>query len=127
MTREEINKEIKETFGMVPGFLEEIPDSIIETEWTNMRIVQLEEGPIPPKYRQLIGLAQAAATHCRYCTLFHTEFAKVMGATDAEIRDAVAQAKNSAGWSTLLHGTQYDWGRFEKEVGKIAAYLRKNL
>ena len=127
MTRTEIEKDIKDTFGIVPGFLEQIPDRLLETEWTNMKNVQLGEGPVPPKYRQLIGLAQAAATHCRYCTVFHTEFAKVMGATDEEIADTLAQAKNFAGWSTYLNGSGYDWGRFEKEIGKITSYLRKNL
>ncbi|MFG3405457.1 carboxymuconolactone decarboxylase family protein [Streptomyces sp. NPDC048142] len=31
-------------------------------------------------------------TKCRYCTLFHTEAAKLFGATDEEIQEAVHYA-----------------------------------
>ena len=126
MTRNEINKEIEQTFGFVPGFFAEIPDRLLETEWTNMRQVQLEEGPIPPKYRELIGLSQAAATHCRYCTLFHTEFARLNGATEDEIQDTLHLAKSYAGWSTLLNGSQYDYDKFRKEVARVGEHIRKN-
>ncbi len=32
-------------------------------------------------YKELIGIAVSGATHCRYCAYFHTEAAKLFGAT----------------------------------------------
>jgi AhpD family alkylhydroperoxidase len=55
-----------------------IPDPSLELEWQLFKRVQLEEGPIPNKYRELIGVAISAITKCRYCATFHTEIANLM-------------------------------------------------
>jgi AhpD family alkylhydroperoxidase len=101
VSRKQVYQEIEEMLGLVPSFFKAIPDSSLEMEWNLFRRVQFEEGPIPNKYRELIGLGIAAVTKCRYCAFFHTEAAKLNGATDAEIEDAVHFAKSSAGWSAL--------------------------
>lgn len=124
MTREEVYKDIEATFGIVPSFLKAIPDSSLELEWRLMKTVQLMEGPIPNKYRELIGIGIAAATKCRYCALFHTEAAKLNGATDAEIEDAIHFAKSSAGWSAYINGLQMDFGLFKDEVRQMVNYVR---
>ena len=89
-----------------------------------MKRVQMEPGAIPNKYRELIGLAMAAATRCKYCTFFHKEMAKLNGATEAEIEDAVHFAKSSAGWSTYLNGLQLDYEQFKAEILKTVQYVR---
>jgi AhpD family alkylhydroperoxidase len=124
MTREQIYAEIKEMMGLVPTFLKSVPDSTLEMEWHLFRQVQFMEGPIPNKYRELIGLGIAAVTKCRYCALFHTEAAKLNGATQAEIEDAVHFAKSSAGWSAYLNGLQFDYDEFKREVQQITNYIR---
>lgn len=123
MERQEVCKEIKNTLGIVPGFLNMLPDSSMELEWQLMKRVQMDPGPIPNKYRELIGLAVAAATKCKYCTVFHTEGARMNGATEAEIEDAVHFAKSSMGWSTYLNGMQYDYDRFKAEVAQIGQHV----
>jgi AhpD family alkylhydroperoxidase len=124
MNRNEVYKDIEETFGLVPGFFKMIPDSSLELEWKLFKRVQLEEGPIPNKYRELIGLGIASASKCRYCALFHTEAARLNGATDAEIEDAVHFAKSSAGWSAYINGLQVDYDEFKDEIKRIGEYLR---
>jgi AhpD family alkylhydroperoxidase len=125
VNRKQVYQEIEEMFGLVPKFFKAIPDSSLEMEWNLFRRVQFEEGPIPNKYRELIGLGIAAATKCRYCAFFHTEAARLNGATEAEIEDAVHFAKSSAGWSAYLNGLQFDFGDFKKEVLEIAEHVRK--
>ena len=125
MNRKQVYQEIEEMFGLVPSFFKAIPDSSLEMEWNLFKRVQFEEGPIPNKYRELIGLGIAAATRCRYCAFFHTEAAKLNGATEAEIEDAVHFAKSSAGWSAYLNGLQFDFEQFKKEVLEIAEHVRK--
>ena len=124
MDREGIYREIEEVLGLVPTFLKAVPDSELELEWRLLKRVQMDEGPIPNKYRELIGLGIAATTRCRYCTLFHTEMARLNGATDAEIEDAVHFAKSSAGWSAYLNGLQFDFEQFRKEILEITEIAR---
>jgi AhpD family alkylhydroperoxidase len=124
MNRQEIYKEIEDMFGLVPSFFKLIPDSSLELEWKLFKRVQFDEGPIPNKYRELIGIAISAVTKCRYCVLFHTEAARLNGATDAEIEDAVHFAKSSAGWSTYLNGLQIDYEQFKSEVQRACEYIR---
>jgi AhpD family alkylhydroperoxidase len=124
MSREEIYKEIEEMFGLVPSMFKVVPDSSLELEWKLFKRVQLDEGPIPNKYRELIGVAISAVTKCRYCAVYHTEVAKLYGATDAEIEDAVHYAKSSAGWSTYINGLQVDFNQFKEEVRQACEHVR---
>ena len=124
MNREEIYKEIEQMFGLVPSMFKAVPDSSLELEWKLFKRVQFEEGPIPNKYRELIGVAIAAVSKCRYCALYHTEVARLYGATDAEIEDAVHYAKSSAGWSTYINGLQLDFDQFQEEIRRACEHVR---
>jgi AhpD family alkylhydroperoxidase len=125
MNRKDVYKEIEGTFGLVPGMFKAVPDSTLEFEWKLFRRVQMDEGPIPNKYRELIGVAISAITKCRYCSVYHTELAKLNGATDAEIEDAVHFAKSSAGWSTYVNGMQLDFDEFKQEVEQACEFVRR--
>ena len=124
MNRDQIYSEMKEMFGLVPSFFKEVPDASLELEWRLFKQVQFEEGPIPNKYRELIGIAVSAISKCHYCSFYHTEIAKLNGATDAEIEDAVHYAKSSAGWSTYINGLQIDFETFKKEVKGACEHVR---
>jgi AhpD family alkylhydroperoxidase len=123
-TREQIFDEIKALFGLVPSFMKTIPDTTLENEWELFKKIQVEPGAIPNKYRELIGLGLSAVSKCRYCTLFHTEMAKLFGATDKEIEEAVHYAKSSAGWSAYLNGMQVDYEQFKDELRRSGEYAR---
>ncbi len=125
MSREKIYKEIKELFGNVPSMFKELPDSSLALEWHLFKKVQFDKGPIPNKYRELIGLAISAITKCKYCIFFHTELAKLNGATKQEIEDAIHFAKSSAGWSTYVSGLQIDFNKFKKEIRQACAHVKK--
>ena len=124
MNREQIYKEIEDMFGLVPSMFKSVPDSSLELEWKLFKRVQLEEGPIPNKYRELIGVAISAISKCRYCAVYHTELAKLNGASDAEIEDALHFAKSSAGWSTYINGLQVDFETFKDEVSRACEHVR---
>ena len=122
-SRADIEKDIEETLGLVPSFFEGVPDDLLETEWTLFKHFEFGETHIPAKYKQLMGVALHSYTHCTYCTLFHTEAAKLNGATDEEIQEAAHFAKHSAGWSTYLNGTRQDFDQFARDLQKVGAYL----
>ncbi len=127
MSKEEVFNEIEQTFGLVPSMFRALPESTLELEWKLMKRVQLEEGPIPNKYRELIGVAISAISKCRYCAYFHTELAKLNGATDEEIEDAIHYAKSSAGWSTYVNGLQLDYDEFTKEIDQACEHVRSTM
>ncbi|HZD64691.1 MAG TPA: carboxymuconolactone decarboxylase family protein [Acidimicrobiales bacterium] len=122
-SRGEVEAEIKETFGLVPGFIASIPDELLDLEWELMKRLEFGETRIPNKYKELMGVAVHAETKCRYCTLFHTEAAKLFGATEAEIQEAVQFAKYTVGWSVYVNGIRQDYDEFAEEVRQIAAYV----
>ena len=126
MDREGIFREMEQTLGLVPSFFKGIPDSTIELEWELFKRVELDESPIPNKYRELIGLAIAGVTKCHYCAFFHTEAARLFGAGEDEIENALHYAKAVAGWSTYVNGLQLDYEQFRDEVLRICEHVHSN-
>ena len=124
MSKEQVFNEIEQTFGLVPTMFKSLPESTLELEWNLFKKIQLEESAIPNKYRELIGVAISAISKCRYCAYFHTELAKLNGATDEEIEDAVHYAKSSAGWSTYVNGLQINYEEFTKEIDMACEHVR---
>lgn len=126
MNRNQVYQDIEKTLGKVPAFFKLVPDRSLELEWNLFKTVQLGESPIPNKYKELIGVAISAVTKCKYCSFFHTEVAKLFGATDVEIEDAVHYAKSSAGWSAYLNGLQLDYDQFKNELLASIDYIKKS-
>ena len=122
-SRTDVERDIQETLGLVPGFFASIPDEALDHEWELFRRWELDETEIPNKYKELLMLAVHAETRCRYCLLFHTEVAKLYGATDEEIQEAVHLAKHTIGWSGYLNGIRYDYDEFERELHEIGEHL----
>ena len=71
-------------------------------------------GAIPLKYAQLVALSASVAMKCEYCIPAHTSFAIAAGATEEEIKTAVAIAADVALNSSMLYGTQFDMEEFLK-------------
>ena len=71
------------------------------------------------KTKELIGLGVAAQIPCTFCIYAHTMNAKRLGATDDQIKEAVAAAALTRKWSTELNGNMYDFDSFKKEVDAI--------
>lgn len=71
---------------------------------------------LDPTARELIALGVAAQIPCAYCIYYHTKSARAFGASDAQIREAVAMAAHVRHWSTVLNGMAYDLQAFKAEV-----------
>ena len=128
MSRADVDRDIEETLGLVPRFLREVPDYLIESEWQSFKALELsDETAIPNKYKELIGLGVSGATRCRYCAYFHPEAAKLFGATDEEVTEASLIAKNTMAWSTYLNAMQFDYDEFVAEFDQIAAHVRAQM
>ena len=64
---------------------------------------------------ELIGLAVAAQIPCQYCVYAHTKQARLAGATEEEIREAVAMAGATRNFATVFNGMAYDFAEFVRE------------
>lgn len=119
--------EVANTFGQVPGWVAAAPEPSLEGFWTLMRDFYLAETVIPNKYKELIGIAVSGATRCRYCQLFHTEAAKLHGATDAEISEAAMMSGVTMLGSTFINALGVDYDEFARETREIVAYVKQQL
>jgi AhpD family alkylhydroperoxidase len=124
--RHAADQDIEETLGLVPDFFRRVPDYLLPTEWASFKsLVLSDETAIPNKYKEMIGLAVSGATRCRYCAYFHTEAARLFGATEDEINETALIAKNTMGWSTYLNTLQFDYDEFVQEFDQVTAYVRE--
>jgi AhpD family alkylhydroperoxidase len=115
---DEAYSEITEAFGFVPTFMREYPEHGIAGAWILTRDLELsEETALSPKIKALINVAVGAQIPCRYCVYVDTLTAKSHGASDEEIKEAVAQAGLTRHWSTILNGLQIDFEEFKAEFG----------
>jgi AhpD family alkylhydroperoxidase len=118
--------DIAKTLGFVPQFFLKFPDGILPGAWDEMKSLQLNPNTtLPGREKELIGLAVAAQIPCRYCIAAHTEFAKLNGATETEIGEAVAMAAITRHWSTFLNGIQTDENKFRGEIAKVVANVKQ--
>jgi AhpD family alkylhydroperoxidase len=120
-----VYREIEEAFGQIPEWARTLPESTVAGFWGLMRDLQLAETKIPNKYKELIGLAVSGATRCRYCQLFHTEAARLNGATDEEIAEASAMAGFTMMASTYLNSMGVDYEKFRRETLDIVKYVKQ--
>jgi hypothetical protein len=57
MSRADVEADIRETLGLVPSFWSGVPDSLIESEWTSFRAIELAEAA------RLFGVEVGAPAH----------------------------------------------------------------
>jgi AhpD family alkylhydroperoxidase len=127
-SRADVDRDIEATLGLVPEFFKQVPDYLIPTEWASFKSLELsDQTAIPNKYKELIGLAVSGATRCRYCCYFHTEAARLFGASEDEITETALIAKNTMGWSTYLNTLQFDYDEFTTEFDQIATHVREQM
>ena len=123
-TQSDIFREVEEMFGQVPAWLRDWPAEGVAGFWSLMKDFYLADTAIPNKYKELIGIAVSGATRCKYCALFHTEAAKLFGATDRELAEASLMGGVTMCASTFLNGQQTDYDQFRKETREIVSYIR---
>lgn len=105
----------------VPPFIQQTyPKQAIQAAAAERRQV-MQDGALDSKTKYLIALGVAAQIPCRYCVYFHTKAAKHAGATDAQIKEAIAAAALVRKWSTVLNGSAYDFDKLRHEVDAVFA------
>jgi AhpD family alkylhydroperoxidase len=126
MSADAAYEEIRQVFGSVPDFLAKFPREGIAGAWREMRDVEMNpSSALNQKEKSLIGVAVASQVPCRFCLAADTEFAKMAGATERELSEAVAMAAITRHWSTMLHGQQTDENAFRRDIDRIVRNVKK--
>jgi len=113
-------RDIEQTLGSVPTMFKVFPEAGIAAAWAEFKSLQLNpKTRLDGRMKELIGLAVSAQIPCQYCVYFHTAAAKANGATDEDIREAVAMAAVVRHWSTVLNGMQIDPATFRQETDAV--------
>jgi AhpD family alkylhydroperoxidase len=113
-------QDMARTMGLAPEFMRKFPEQGRAGAWRLYKDVQLNpNSALKGKDKELVGLGVASQIPCKYCVIAHTEFAKLNGATDQEISEAIAMAALTREMSTLLNGMQVDEGQFKADVSRM--------
>jgi len=102
-------------------FKDTYPEHALKSAMDARAVMTGKGAKLDAKTRELISLGVAAQIPCIYCVYAHTKNARAKGATEAEIREAVAAAATVRHWSTVLNGMAYDFEAFKSEVDKMHA------
>jgi AhpD family alkylhydroperoxidase len=99
-----------------PAFMKEtLPEGAVGPAWEQFQAV-MNDGELDPKTKELIALAVSAQVPCDYCIHYHTRAAEAHGASDEQIKEALAAAALVRHWSTTLNGSEYDMNKWRQEV-----------
>ena len=113
-------EDIRQSFGFVPEFVSTMPAEVLPGAWLGLKQLEMNPGTaLPGKYKSLISLAVASQVPCRYCVIADTEFAKLEGATDREIREAVTMAGMARHIGALLEGLEVDERAFRRDIDRM--------
>lgn len=95
------------------------PEHALKEKMEAEKVLVGKNAQLDTKTRELIALGVAAQIPCVYCVYAHDKNARAAGASEAEIREAVATAAHVRHWSTVLNGMGYDFESFKTEVDKM--------
>ncbi len=119
-----VEAEMTQAMGSFPSMMQVFPEHLRAPAWDMLKARSNPNAAIPAKYAELVALGVAAQIPCDYCVYFHREKAKMLGASEAELQEAVAAAAHTRHWSTVLNGADIDIQAFKAEFDKIFAYMK---
>jgi AhpD family alkylhydroperoxidase len=111
--------DMKQSFGMVPGFMTRVPPEALPGLWLQLKHLELAPTALPGKTKSLISVAVAAQVPCQYCVVADTEFAKLEGASDREIAEAATMAGVARSFGALIDGLQVDEVAFRRDWDRM--------
>ena len=113
-------KDIEQTLGSVPTFFTQMPKAGFAGAWQQLKDLEFSQDTASVAEGQGADRARRRRPDpCEYCIWADTEAARAAGASDEEIREAVAVAATGRYWSTMLNGLQVDLPTFKQEFGAL--------
>ena len=120
---EKAKNEIEQTFGTFLSTFDAYPKHALSTAWENYKNLSGPGSIISSKNKELIQLAVASQIPCVYCVYFHKISAKANGATDEEIKEAIALGAQTRQWSMITQGSGISLKDFKAEFDAAIKYM----
>ena len=122
---EKAKNEIEQTFGTFLSTFEAYPKHALSTAWENYKNLSGPGSSINSKFKELIQLAVASQIPCLYCVYFHKISSKASGATDEEIKEAIALGAQTRQWSMITQGSGISRDDFKAEFDAAMKYMEE--
>jgi len=97
----QLTRQLSATIG---ALRKDKPD--IMSGFSSMANAAMEDGVLDKKTKELIALAIGVADHCKGCIGFHIQSLVKLGATRAEIEDALGVAIYMGGGPSLMYAAE---------------------
>lgn len=105
--------------GAPEFFKNSLPEHAIEKMLESYGAYQGDGATLDTKTRELIALGVSAQIPCSYCVYAHRNNALKAGASEAELREAVAAGAFVRFWSSMFQGAEIDLEAFKAEHDKL--------
>ena len=90
--------DVKTVFRRMRGL---VPEAY--RRWLEFDHAAFADGALPAKTKELIAVAVAHVTQCPYCIRGHTELARMKGATEQEVMEAIWVAAEMRAGAAYAH------------------------
>jgi AhpD family alkylhydroperoxidase len=126
---EAVYQDVAKTMGSVPPFIKHFPMSSVGAAWKMYKqaLNGTEGSTLSPKDRALIAIAVSASVPSVPCVKSYKGLAKMVGATDQEIDEALAMSSLTRAGSTILNGNLVDAAAFRAEIDAAFKFVKKNM
>jgi AhpD family alkylhydroperoxidase len=105
-----------------PAFMTDtFPAAGVSAAWEEYQAVFDPDGALDARTKELIATVVAAQIPCDYCVHFHRMAAQQHGASDEEIKEALAAGALVRKWSMMLQGHEVDMSDWREQVGQMFA------
>jgi AhpD family alkylhydroperoxidase len=122
---EKAKSEMEKMFGSFPSWFAAYPKHALPDAWELYKSLKGPNSNISPKNTELIQLAVASQIPCVYCVYFHRISAKSFGATDEEIKEAVALGAETRHWSMVIQGSGISFKDFKTEFDAAMKHMEE--
>lgn len=122
---EKAKMEIEQTFGTFLSTFKAYPKHALSTAWENYKNLSGPGSSISAKNKELIQLAVASQIPCVYCVYFHKISAKANGASEEEIKEAVALGAQTRHWSMITQASGISLEDFKAEFDAAMKYMEE--
>jgi alkylhydroperoxidase/carboxymuconolactone decarboxylase family protein YurZ len=125
MARQEILDNFEQNFGLVPDFLREMPEPILEQYSSTLEWVT-SDTTLTARDKALVAFGAASAIHCAYWVPFHSAQFALNGMGDEHIKEASWVVQSVTGASAYLYGVDYSNEKFREELRAMVEYIKRS-
>jgi alkylhydroperoxidase/carboxymuconolactone decarboxylase family protein YurZ len=123
MARQEILDNFEQNFGLVPDFLGEMPEPILE-QYSNTLNWVTSDTTLSARDKALVAFGAASAIHCAYWVPFHSAQFALNGMGDEHIKETSWVVQSVTGASAYLYGVDYN-ELFREELRDMVEYIKR--